>query len=202
MSKKGRLIVLSAPSGCGKGTILAEILKDENIYCSISTTTRKPRTGEIDGVNYYFISNEQFEANIKSGKMLEYAQYCENYYGTLIEEVDVNLNQGKDVILEIEVQGAFKVKAVRPESVMVFVVPPSIGELRRRLLKRATEKEEVINKRIAKAVEEIPYATKYDYIIVNNALEDAINDFRAVIMAERLKTEYADELLNEVMKDA
>lgn len=199
---KGRLIVLSAPSGCGKGTILAEILKDDRIYCSISTTTRAPRVGEIDGVNYYFINREQFEANISAGKMLEYAEYCDNYYGTLIEEVDSRLEEGTDVILEIEVQGALKVKAARPEAVMVFVVPPSIGELRRRLLKRGTETEEVINKRVKKAAEEIPYAAEYDYVIVNDALEEAIDDFRAVIKAERLKAEYAAELLDEVIKNA
>lgn len=199
---KGRLIVLSAPSGCGKGTILAEILKDDRIYYSISTTTRGPREGEIDGVNYYFINREQFEANISAGKMLEYAEYCDNYYGTLIEEVDSRLEEGTDVILEIEVQGALKVKAARPEAVMVFVVPPSIGELRRRLLKRGTETEEVINKRVKKAAEEIPYAAKYDYVIVNDALEEAIDDFRAVIKAERLKAEYAAELLDEVIKNA
>lgn len=199
---KGRLIVFSAPSGCGKGTILAEILKDSKIYCSISTTTRAPRTGEIDGVNYYFISKEQFESNIENGKMLEYAEYCGNYYGTLIEEVDSRLNEGIDVILEIEVQGALKVKSARPEAVMVFVIPPSVSELKRRLLKRGTEEEDVINKRVAKAVEEIPQAAKYDYIIVNDALEEAIDDFRAVIKAERLKAEYAAELLDEVIKNA
>lgn len=199
---KGRLIVLSAPSGCGKGTILAEILKDDRIYCSVSTTTRSPREGEIDGVSYYFITHEQFEENIDSGKMLEYAEYCDNYYGTLIDEVDSRLNKGIDVILEIEVQGAFKVKSVRPEAVMVFVIPPSIGELRRRLLKRGTEGEDVIEKRVAKAAEEIPNAAKYDYIIVNDALEDAVDDFRAVIKAERLKSEYAAELLDEVIKNA
>lgn len=199
---KGRLIVFSAPSGCGKGTILAEILKDEKIYCSISTTTREPRVGEIDGVNYYFITAEQFEENIKSGKMLEYAQYCQNYYGTLIEEVDSRLEEGIDVILEIEVQGALKVKEARPEAVMVFVVPPSIAELKRRLLKRGTEKEEVINERVAAAEKELPYAKKYDYIIVNDALDEAIDDFRAVIKAERLKAKYAAELLDEVIKNA
>lgn len=199
---KGRLIVFSAPSGCGKGTILAEILKDDKIYCSISTTTRAPREGEVDGVNYYFVTKEQFEANITSGKMLEHAEYCENYYGTLLEEVDSRLGRGIDVILEIEVQGALNVKAARPEAIMVFVIPPSISELRRRLLKRGTEPEEVINKRVSKAIEEIPYAAKYDYVIVNDALEEAIDDFRAVIKAERLKSEYAAELLDEVMKNA
>ncbi len=199
---KGRLIVFSAPSGCGKGTMLAEILKDEHFYCSVSTTTRQPRPGDVDGVNYYFITKEQFERNIEDGKMLEYALYCDNYYGTLISEVDDKLAEGRSVILEIEVQGAMKVREKRPDALFVFVIPPSLSELERRLRKRGTETDEVIAKRVAAAAEEIPYAKKYDYVIVNDALEDAVRDFRAVIEAERLKAEYADELLDEVMKNA
>lgn len=199
---KGRLIVFSAPSGCGKGTMLAEILKDEHFYCSISATTRDPRPGDVDGVNYYFISKEQFEQNISGGKMLEYAVYCENYYGTLVSEVDDKLAEGRSVILEIEVQGAMKIRDIRPDALFIFVVPPSLAELERRLRKRGTESDEVIAKRIAAAAEEIPYAKKYDYVIVNDALEDAVSDFRAVIKAESLKAEYADELLDEVMNNA
>lgn len=199
---KGRLIVLSAPSGCGKGTILEKVLEDDNFYLSVSATTRDPRSGEIDGVNYHFITKEDFESRIASDGMLEYAEYCGNYYGTPQKEINEQLEAGKDVILEIEVQGALKVMELRPDALFVFVIPPSIEELRRRLRKRGTESEEVIEERVNRAVEEIKYAHKYDYIIVNNVLEDAVNDFRTVVKAEKLRRAYADELLDEVIKNA
>lgn len=199
---KGRLIVFSAPSGCGKGTVLKEILKDNQFYCAVSATTRAPREGEADGIHYHFISKEQFEEKIKSGGLLEYAEYCENYYGTLVDEVDSKIAEGKDVILEIEVQGAMNVKKIRPDALLIFMVPTSLAELERRLRKRGTESDEVIAKRVAAAAEEISYAPKYNYIIVNDALEEAVSDFKTVIKAERFKTEYAGELLDEVIKNA
>jgi guanylate kinase len=181
--KKGLLFVVSAPSGCGKGTILGEILKDDKFYYSVSATTRKPREGEVDGVNYHFLSEEQFQQKIDNGEMLEYAEYCNHYYGTIAKLVDENLEAGKHVILEIEVQGAMKVKEVRPEGKFIFIAPPSIQELKRRLLKRNTESIEVIEERVAQAERELPYAKNYDYVVVNDALEDAIDDFKAVIRA-------------------
>ena len=199
---KGRLIVFSAPSGCGKGTMLAEILKDNSFRCSVSTTTRAPREGEIDGVNYFFISKEEFESKVSNDEFLEYAEYCENFYGTLKTEVDSYLEQGINVILEIEVQGAMKVRELRPDAVFVFIAPPSVNELRRRLNKRGTETQEVIEKRIAAAVTELPYMDKYDYIIVNDALEDAVSDFFAVIRSEMLKTSAQAEFIEEVIKNA
>lgn len=199
---KGRLIVFSAPSGCGKGTMLAEITKDEHFRCSVSATTRKPRTGEEHGVNYYFISNEDFEQKIAAGEFLEYAGYCDHYYGTLLSEVDPYLEKGINVILEIEVQGAMKIRELRPDALFIFIAPPSINELRRRLNKRGTEEADIIEKRVAKAAEELTYAEKYDYIIVNDALEDAVSDFFAVIRAEKLKTEFSGEIINEVIKNA
>ncbi|MBR3970897.1 MAG: guanylate kinase [Ruminococcus sp.] len=199
---KGRLIVFSAPSGCGKGTMLAEILKDNSFRCSVSTTTRAPREGEIDGVNYFFISKEEFESKVSNDEFLEYAEYCENFYGTLKTEVDSYLEQGINVILEIEVQGAMKVRELRPDAVFVFIAPPSVNELRRRLNKRGTETQEVIEKRIAAAVTELPYMDKYDYIIVNDALEDAVSDFFAVIRSEMLKTSSQAEFIEEVIKNA
>lgn len=199
---KGRLIVFSAPSGCGKGTMLAEILRDESFYCSVSATTRAPREGEVNGVNYHFLSRGQFEELIQNNGLLEYAEYCENYYGTLCSEVDGKLAQGRNVILEIEVQGAMKIKKLRPDALMIFMAPPSVSELRRRLLKRGTEAQEVIEERVAAASRELSYADKYDYIIINDALEDAVSDFKAVIRAEQLKTEYAREFLDEVIKNA
>ncbi len=199
---KGRLIVFSAPSGCGKGTMLAEILKDNSFRCSVSTTTRAPREGEIDGVNYFFISKEEFESKVSNDEFLEYAEYCENFYGTLKTEVDSYLEQGINVILEIEVQGAMKVRELRPDAVFVFIAPPSVNELRRRLNKRGTETQEVIEKRIAAAVTELPYMDKYDYIIVNDALEDAVSDFFTVIRSETLKTSAQAEFIEEVIKNA
>lgn len=181
---KGRLIVFSAPSGCGKGTMLAEILKDERFRCSISATTRAPREGEIDGVNYHFIAREDFEKKIANDEFLEYAEYCENLYGTLKSEVDDYLDKGINVILEIEVQGAMKIRALRPDALFIFIAPPSVEELRRRLNKRGTETQEVIDKRIAQAEEELTYQDKYDHVIVNDALEDAISDFFNVVNAE------------------
>lgn len=187
MMNKGRLIVFSAPSGCGKGTMLAEILKDKNFYCSISATTRNPRENEVDGVNYYFLKKEDFEKKIADNEFLEYACYCDNYYGTLVSEVESKLNEGINVILEIEVQGAMKIRSLRPDALFIFISPPSVDELRRRLRKRGTESEEVIEKRVSQAERELSFVSEYDYNIVNGALEDAIDDFFAVIRAEQLK---------------
>lgn len=199
---KGRLIVFSAPSGCGKGTMLAEILKDEKFYVSVSATTRKPREGEVDGVNYHFISHEDFLKKIEENAFIEHAEYCSNFYGTLKSEVDNKLEQGINVILEIEVQGAMKIRDIRPDAIFVFVAPPSINELRRRLKKRGTESDDVIEERISKAAGEIMLAEKYDYVVVNAALEDAVSDFLTIIRAEELKSEFSGEIINEVLKNA
>jgi guanylate kinase len=199
---KGRLIVFSAPSGCGKGTMLEEILKDERFAVSVSATTRAPREGEKDGVNYHFLTRDDFEQRIADGKFIEHAEYCQNLYGTLVSEVDGRLEQGLNVILEIEPQGAMKIREKRPDAVFIFVVPPSVGELRRRLKKRGTESDEVIEERVSKAAWEISQAEKYDYIIVNDALEDAISDFFAVIRGEQLKVDYSGDIIEEVLKNA
>lgn len=199
---KGRLIVFSAPSGCGKGTMLAEIVKNGNYHCSISATTRQPRKNEKHGINYYFISNEEFEQKIKDNAFLEYAGYCDHYYGTLLSEVDDYLENGTDVILEIEVQGAMKVMQKRPEAVSIFVMPPSIKELRRRLKKRGTETDDVIEKRVSEASVEIAQAGNYNYIIVNDDLKDAVNDFLAIMRAEKLKSEFSGDIINEVLENA
>jgi len=199
MKNKGLLLVVSAPSGCGKGTILGEILKDDSFYYSISATTRAPREGEQDGVNYHFITKEEFEQRIAQGGMLEYAQYCGNYYGTPKKEVEQMREAGRDVILEIEVEGAMKVRALCPDAVFLFIAPPSVEELRRRLNKRGTEAAEVIEERVSQASRELSYANRYDYIIVNGELEKAIQDFRTVVRAEKLRTKNGnkiDEVLN------
>ncbi|WP_303836007.1 guanylate kinase [Ruminococcus flavefaciens] len=199
---KGRLIVFSAPSGCGKGTMLEEILKDKSFALSVSATTRSPREGEKDGVNYHFLTREDFEQRIADGKFIEHAEYCQNLYGTLVSEVDGRLEQGLNVILEIEPQGAMNIREKRPDAVFIFVVPPSINELRRRLKKRGTETDEVIEERVSKATWEVSQAEKYDYVIVNDALEDAISDFFTVIRAEKLKVDYSGDIINEVLKNA
>ncbi len=199
---RGLLIVVSAPSGCGKGTLLAEILKDNDYYYSVSATTRSPREGEVDGVNYHFATREEFEDLIKSDGMLEYAQYCGNYYGTPKKEVEKKLSEGKNVILEIEVQGAMQVKEIAPEGVFVFILPPSVSELKKRLLKRGTEEISVIEKRVSEAVGEIKYAEKYDYVIVNDDLSKAVDDFKMVISAEKMRTKNSKEIFDEVLKNA
>lgn len=199
---KGRLIVFSAPSGCGKGTMLEEILKDKRFAVSVSATTRAPREGEKDGINYHFLTREDFEQRIADGKFIEHAEYCQNLYGTLSSEVDGRLEQGLNVILEIEPQGAMKIREKRPDALFIFIVPPSVGELRRRLKKRGTESDEVIEERVSKAAWEISQAEKYDYIIVNDALEDAISDFFAVIRGEQLKTQFSGNIIEEVLKNA
>lgn len=199
---KGLLIVVSGPSGCGKGTILAEVLKNGNFYYSVSATTRAPRPGEVDGVNYSFLTKEKFEELINNDGMLEHAYYCGNYYGTPKEQVMKNLENGKDVILEIEVQGALKVMETCPEAVFVFIMPPSVKELRRRLNKRGTESEDAIEKRIAQAISEIKLANKYNYIMVNGELEKAIADLISIINAEKMTRKRAEYLINEVLENA
>lgn len=199
---KGMLIVVSGPSGCGKGTVLAEILKSDRIFYSVSATTRSPRPGETDGVNYYFLTKEKFEKLIEEDGMLEYASYCGNYYGTPKKPVEDMLEQGKHVILEIEVQGAMKVMEKCPEAVFVFILPPSLKELERRLNKRGTEAEDVIKKRLSEAAGEIKQAYKYNYAVINGELEKAVDDLKAIIRAEELKSVNSKNNIDEVLENA
>lgn len=199
---KGSLFIISGPSGCGKGTVLAEVLKQDNIFYSVSATTRSPRPGEVNGVNYFFLSKEEFEKLIGEGEMLEYASYCGNYYGTPKKPVEEMIAAGKNVILEIEVQGAAKVMSKCPEAASVFILPPSLEELKRRLHKRGTETEEVIERRISEASSEISHAKDYDYLIVNAELEKAVNDLLSIINSQSLKKENSEYLINEVLKNA
>ena len=172
---KGLVIVLSAPSGCGKGTILKEILdQSEDIRLSVSATTRSPRPGEEDGKDYFFLDRKEFEEMIQNGEMLEHAEYAGNLYGTPKGPVDAWSEDGIDVILEIEVQGGSQVKEKLPDCVSIFILPPSFSELNRRLHKRGTETEEVIRRRLALAKAEMEHAEDYDYIVVNNDLKDAV----------------------------
>lgn len=199
---KGILMVVSGPSGCGKGTVLAEIVKSDNIFYSVSATTRSPRPGETDGVNYYFLTKEKFEEMIADNGMLEYASYCGNYYGTPRRPVEDMLEKGCHVILEIEVQGAMKIKEKCPDAIFIFILPPSLKELRRRLEKRGTESAEVIEKRLGEAAGEISYAYKYDYAVVNGELSEAVNDLKSIIRAEELKTAKIKNTIDEVLENA
>lgn len=180
---KGRLFVISGPSGTGKGTICNELVKDDKIRLSVSMTTRSPREGEIDKVSYFFASKEEFLEKIDADGFLEYAEVFGNYYGTPKMEVLELLDEGIDVLLEIDVQGALQIKSTYPEAVLVFILPPSMKELRSRLSGRGTEAPEVVEHRLSKAAHEISFATQYDYAIVNDSLDEAIDNVKLVIKA-------------------
>ncbi len=198
---KGKLFIVSAPSGCGKGTILSEVFKERNVYYSVSATTRKPREGEINGTHYFFMSDDEFRKTISEDGFLEYASFAGNSYGTPKKAVFDKLEEGVDVVLEIETQGAFQVKEKYPEAVMIFILPPHIGELRRRLNKRGTESEEVIERRVSQAAGEIEKSLRYDYVIMNDDLEAAVKDFYTVIEAAGRGTHDADAFKAENMKN-
>lgn len=189
MSKKGLLVVLSGPSGSGKGTVLRELLtEEENIFLSVSATTRAPRPGEENGVHYFFLSREEFEREIQNDGMLEHACYCENYYGTPKKPVFDRCEKGQDVVLEIEVQGAMQVLEKNKDAVSIFIMPPSLTELRERLIGRQTEDMETVERRLATALEEMKYAKQYDYIVVNDSVKEAVEDIRSILRAEKLKS--------------
>ena len=175
MTKRGMLIVLSGPSGVGKGTVRKAIFDQpgNDFQYSISMTTRQPRPGEKNGVDYFFVSKEEFEENIQTGQMLEYAKYVDNYYGTPLKYIDETLAAGKDVFLEIEVNGAMQVRSKRPDGVFIFLTPPDLMELKQRLIHRGTDSMDVINKRIHKAFSEIEMMQNYDYAVVNDEVEAA-----------------------------
>lgn len=203
MNQRGLLLVVSGPSGCGKGTVLSQVFaKQPNTYYSVSATTRAPRPGEVDGVQYHFLTKEAFEEKIAAGQMLEYAQYAGNYYGTPAQAVDAQLAEGKNVVLEIEVQGAKQVKQRRPEAVMIFIMPPSMKELRRRLTDRGTESQEVIQRRMETARQEMPQAKDYDYIVFNDTVEEAAEDICAILRAGRCLAKENLTRLEQAIEDA
>lgn len=186
---KGMLIVFSGPSGVGKGTILKEVMKDEtlNLTYSISMTTREIREGEQDGVNYFFVSKEEFEKAIEEDRLLEYAKYVDNYYGTPKDYVFKQMEEGKNVILEIEVQGAAQVMERYPECTSIFILPPNLEELERRIRNRHTESDEVIKKRVEQAASEIYLAANYEYKVVNDTVESAVREVKYIISREILE---------------
>lgn len=189
LNQKGLLIVLSGPSGVGKGTVRKALFKDPNhkFAYSVSMTTRQPRIGEVDGVDYFFVSEEEFEQRIKDGKMLEFTKFVGNYYGTPLEQIQKLVNKGAEVVLEIEVEGAMQVKAKMPDAVLVFIAPPSYSALKDRLLRRGTESEQVILERMEKAHRELTLAAGYDYIVINDDVDNAADRIKAIIRAEHAR---------------
>lgn len=202
-TKKGILIVLSGFSGSGKGTIMKELMKkySDRYALSISATTRQPRPGETDGVEYFFKTKEQFEEMIAQDKLIEYARYVENYYGTPKSYVEEQLASGKDVILEIEIQGALKVKENFPDTVLLFVTPPSAEALKERLTGRGTETAEVIASRLSRAVEEAEGIEEYDYLVVNDVLEDCVEEVHAIIQNEHARVPRNIDTINNMRKE-
>ncbi len=201
--ERGLLIVLSGPSGVGKGTVCRALREEENnnLQYSVSATTRKPREGEVEGVHYFFKSREEFEDMIKHNQLLEHAEFVGNYYGTPVEWVKETLESGQDVILEIEVQGAFQVKELLPEAVFLFLAPPSLQELRNRLIGRGTESEEVIKQRLLVAREEIELMDAYDYVVTNDEVDKAIDRIKAIVTAEHCKRERVASLYKKAMME-
>ncbi len=184
--KKGILVVVSGFSGAGKGTIIKRLMSTyDNYALSISMTTRQPRENEIEGSDYFFVSKEMFEEQIEKQQLLEYASYCENYYGTPLSYAEEQMAKGMDVVLEIEIQGALKVKEKFPKAVLVFVMPPSAKELKNRLIGRGTESKEVIEKRLLRATEEASGIDQYDYILVNDNLDDCTNELHMILQGAK-----------------
>lgn len=181
---KGNFIVVSGPSGVGKGTIFNKVVKEVNGWYSVSSTTRNPREGEIDGINYFFISRDEFEDKIKNGEFLEYNYYNDNYYGTSKKMVLDKINSGIDVFMEIDVNGAHNIKKMFPEAILIYIAPPSIDELRNRLINRGTESMEKITQRLEIAEKELKEIDFYDYVIVNDDLEKATDEVRKIIKKE------------------
>ena len=202
MNHQGILVVVSGFSGAGKGTLMKELLKRyDNYALSISATTRAPREGETDGKEYFFVTKEQFEKMRDERKLIEYAQYVNNYYGTPKEYVEQKMAEGKDAILEIEIQGALKVEKRFPDALLLFVTPPSAEELRRRLVGRGTETLEVINARLARAAEEASGMEAYDYLLINDDLDRCVEEMHQLIQLQHRKTSYHLDFLSKMRED-
>ena len=203
MNEKGILIVVSGFSGSGKGTLMKELLTryPDTYALSISATTRSPREGEVDGREYFFVSKDEFEKMIAKGELIEYAKYVENYYGTPRDYVEKKLDEGKDVILEIEIQGALNVKKMFPDTLLLFVTPPSAEELKKRLVGRGTETMDVIESRMDRACEEAEGMENYDYLIVNDSLERCVEEMHSIIRGEHRRSSRNCEFMKEIKQD-
>ncbi len=195
---KGKTFIISGPSGVGKSTVLKALFQGrDDLYFSISATTREPREGEVDGVHYHFMDVAGFQSMINEDAFLEYAEYVGNFYGTPKRFVDEAMEQGKDVILDIEVQGALQVYTKRPDTVRIFIAPPSWDELERRLIGRGTDSPEKINKRLVRAKVEFQTANTYDYFVINDTVEQAVREINAIMLAEHCKPAERMKILSE-----
>ena len=203
MNEKGILIVVSGFSGSGKGTIMKELLAryPDTYALSISATTRAPREGEVDGREYFFVSKDEFEKMIAKGELIEYAKYVENYYGTPRDYVEKKLDEGRDVILEIEIQGALNVKKMFPDTLLLFVTPPSAEELKKRLVGRGTETMDVIESRMNRACEEAAGMENYDYLIINDNLDRCVEEMHSIIQGEHRRSSRNCEFMKEIKED-
>ena len=202
MNQQGILVVVSGFSGAGKGTLMKELLKRyDNYALSVSATTRQPREGEKDGEDYFFVNREYFQQMIEEGRLVEYAQYVNHYYGTPRDYVEKKMAEGKDVILELEIQGALKVKKRFPDALLIFVTPPSAGELRRRLVGRGTETIEVINARLRRAAEEASGMEAYDYLLINDEIDACVEQMHQLITLQHSKTCYHLDFLSRMREE-
>lgn len=201
MSDRGVLTVISGFSGAGKGTVVKQLLQEYDYGLSISATTRSPREGEQDGREYFFKTKEEFEKMIREHQLIEYAQYVGNYYGTPKEYVVQQLEQGKDVILEIEMQGALRVREILPEVNLIFLTPPTVDELERRLVSRGTEAAEVIRERMARAKEESAYMKEYDYVVINDDLDECVENVHQLIRSLHYKREQQEGFIQKIKQE-
>ncbi|CDQ19806.1 guanylate kinase [Halobacillus karajensis] len=202
IDQKGILFILSGPSGVGKGTVRKALFEQStDLRYSISMTTRDPREGEVDGVDYFFKSRDEFEKLISEGQLIEHAEYVGNYYGTPRQYVEQTLNEGKDVFLEIEVQGALKVRENFPEGVFIFLIPPSLEELKDRIVNRGTETEEKVKNRLKAAKEEIDMMDAYDYVVVNDQIDNAVSKVKAIVASEHCKRERVAHQYKKALED-
>lgn len=202
MSKKGNLVIISGFSGAGKGTVVKGLMARYNCYAlSVSATTRAPREGEVNGREYFFKTREEFEKMIRQDALYEYAQYVSNYYGTPKAYVQEQLDAGKDVILEIEVQGALKVKEKNPKALLLFVTPPSAEELKKRLQGRGTETEEVINERMRRAADESELMERYEYLVINDQLEKCVEEVHQLIQRERFRMDQNQDMVTKLQNE-
>ena len=197
----GMLIIISGPSGSGKGTVVKGLCQDAGFALSVSVTTRKPRAGEVDGLDYFFATEDEFHKMRQENQLLEHALFVGNFYGTPKKYVEEQISKGKNVVLEIEVQGALQVRTKFMEAVLVFLLPPTMGELARRLRERGSEDDVSVEARLKKAADELPLAHSYNYIVTNDTLSHAIDEIKAIVVAERLKPNRRALLLKEFLEE-